>query len=974
LFAAGLAAVLVLALGAAVAGGKPAAEGEPLKLAAADGTGTVEATIRRDSKGIPHILADDFEGIGFGYGFAFAEDNICTIAESYVTVRGERSRYFGPGGSYEQRGNGFTANNLNSDFFYQRIIDEGTVEEMVNQPPPDGPLPEVLEGVRGYVAGYNKYLADTGVDNLTDPRCSGAAWVKPITEMDAYRRFYQLALLASGTVAIDGIASQKTPGTIGTGIPLDISGIANGLQDALAGLRGAGSNAYGLGKEATDNGKGIVLANPHFPWDGSERFYQSHLTIPGEVNVSGASLFGVPLVLIGHTDNMAWSHTVSTAYRFTPFQETVNPLDPTQYFYDGQLRNMEEDVVTVEGDPGTDADDVTRTLYSTHHGPVVDSLAGIPLPWTPVTAFTMGDVNAGNFRYLNHFIETNRAQSVRRLDEIEATYQGIPWVNTIAADSTGEAYYADIGAIPNVPNSKANSLICASPLGLATMQLLGLPILNGALSGCEWNDDPDAVAPGIFGYDNLPKIFRDDYVTNSNDSYWLSNPEHPLEGYARIIGDERMPRTLRTRIGLKMVIERFGNGPNSPATDPLGRQDVQDLVFGNRQYAAELWRDQLVQVCQSAPGGQLAGTGGPVNVTEACPILASWDLKENLDSEGAILFRRFATHALGSPLPVGLPLPTGDLTVFSNPFNFGDPVNTPSGLNTVSPKVTAALADAVSDLRNAGIPLDAPLGEWQYEKRGDERVPIHGGNGDPHGQFNAIGATWSGSGPEPGFTNIPHGSSFVMVTQFDDSACGMDDRSILTFSQSENPNSPHYGDQTRMFSQKEWVSPASCEAELATEPDLDTTVIEGCLPAGCGPDDEEPPGPGPGPDPSGPGVADGCVNELRGTAAGERLRGTSGRDRIVGFRGTDSIDGLGAADCLFGGRGADRVAGGPGDDLVRGGGAADRVIGGPGRDRIVGGPGNDVIRAKDGARDVVRCGGGVDRVKADRADRLKACE
>ena len=42
-----------------------------------------------------------------------------------------------------------------------------------------------------------------------------------------------------------------------------------------------------------------MLANPHFPWHGPRRLYQSHLVIPGKVNVSGASLFGVPLVNIG---------------------------------------------------------------------------------------------------------------------------------------------------------------------------------------------------------------------------------------------------------------------------------------------------------------------------------------------------------------------------------------------------------------------------------------------------------------------------------------------------------------------------------------------------------------------------------------------------------------------------------------------------------------------------------------------------
>ena len=57
-----------------------------------------------------------------------------------------------------------------------------------------------------------------------------------------------------------------------------------------------GSNAYAFGREATDNGRGLVLGNPHFPWDGSERLYQSHLRIPGEVDVAGGSLYGVPLI------------------------------------------------------------------------------------------------------------------------------------------------------------------------------------------------------------------------------------------------------------------------------------------------------------------------------------------------------------------------------------------------------------------------------------------------------------------------------------------------------------------------------------------------------------------------------------------------------------------------------------------------------------------------------------------------------
>jgi len=786
----------------------------------------LEATISRDAHGIPNIIGDNFADVGFGYGHAIAEDNICELAETYVTVRGERSRYsgdgvqgtFGPDGGYLQRGNGFSANNLNSDFFYQRIIDDQTVENLLAQPPPDGPVDEIKDGVRGYVAGYNKYLADTGVNNLPDPRCRGAEWVKPITEMDAYHRFYQLALLASQTVAIDGIAGPKTPG--GASLPINADSIAEGLQANLK--LPIGSNAIALGSDATSNGNGMLLGNPHFPWDGPERFYQSHLVIPGRVNVSGGSLYGVPLINIGHTDNLAWSHTVSTAYRFTPFQEVVNPANPTQYLYDGQWKDMDQEQVTVQVRTDSGLQPETRTLYSTSHGPVLDNLVGIPLPWTPATAFSMGDVNAANFRYLNHFFFTNMAESVDQLDQIEKDYEGIPWVNTIAADSQGKAYYADIGAIPNVSNQKAQT--CNSPVGVATFALLGLPVLNGATSSCEWDNDSDAVAPGIFGPSHLPSLTRDDYVTNSNDSYWLSNPENPLEGFARVIGDERTPRTLRTRLGLRIVQQRL-DGTDALSGDTFTRQQLQDAVFNDRQMAGELWRDQLVQLCNTAPGGYLLGSSGPVDVSGACPVLAAWDLHDNLDSNGAILFRRFATRALATPGGLPINLPTGDLTVFSTPFAADDPVNTPSGLNILSPKVQQSLADAVTDLQGAGIPLDAPLRGYQYEKRGGEKVPIHGGPGDPNGDFNAINVSWSADPAEPGYPNVPHGSSFVMVTSFG-GGCP-DDRSILTYSESENPNSPYFADQTRMFSNKEWVDPPFCASEmdgLPTQVISDATV------------------------------------------------------------------------------------------------------------------------------------------------------
>src|SRR5256714_2206735 len=748
------------------------------------------ATIRRTEGGIPHITAPNYAGLGYGYGYAFAQDNICVMAEDYITVDAERSRFFGPDGSYQQRGNGVNPNNLDSDFFFQQLIDSHVIDELLAKEPPLGPAQEVRDLARGYVAGYNRYLSDVGGTNgVPDSSCGGKPWVRPITEADAYRRFYQLTELASGDVVIDGIAEAAPP--VGPfEAPLEPQAIAQGLSTRLP-LKGAGSNAVAIGSAGTrDKKHGLLLGNPHFPWVGPERFYQAELTIPKKLRVEGASLYGVPLVLIGHTQNMAWSHTVSTAFRFTPFQLTLVPGKPTEYLYDGQPTPMTSRTVTVQAKQEDGSlQPVTRTLYSSRYGPVFDELLGIPLPWTAATAFALGDANATNFHVFNHFLETDRAQSTEQELQILEKYEGIPWVNTIASDRGGHALYADIGTVPNVSNAKAKE--CDTAVGEATFALVGLPVLDGSRSACNWGNDPDAAIPGIFGPSHLPHLLRSDYVTNSNNSFWLSNPHEPLTGFARIIGDENTERSLRTRIGLIMTQGQVDNGG-------FTLQDMQNEVFGDRQYGGELVRDEAVNMCRAFPGGMAPSSNGSVAVGNAYDVLAAWDLHENLESKGAILFRRFWERALGVS---GGP--------WKNAFSASDPVNTPNGLETKNPQVQQAFGDAIEDLNGAGLALDTAPGAVQYVTRHGQRIPIHGGPGDPDGEFNALGVPFTGSG----FAENEFGSSYVQVVTWGKAACPQA-ATILTYSLASDPASPFAGDQTELFSKKQWLTERFCSRDV----------------------------------------------------------------------------------------------------------------------------------------------------------------
>lgn len=786
-----------------------------------DPAGQLGAVVRRTRFGVPHIVGRDFESAAYGQAYAFAEDNLCTLADTVVTVSGDRSRYFGPEGSWVFAGNGSRYNNLDSDFFYGSVNAQRKVEALVAKKPPQGPLPELGQVTRGFVHGYNAYLKDVGGANgVPDPRCRGKEWVRPLKEIDLYRRYFQLGSLASSGVVIDAIANAKPVGAVAAGASQRSRRSMVSEISKLRRLGGLGSNAYGFGGDATDNGRGMVLGNPHFPWAGAERFYQSHVTVPGKLDVSGATLYGVPAVLIGHTKGLAWSHTVATAWRFTPFEEKLVPGDPHSYIYDGAPRKMDATTVVVKARraDGT-LEDRSRTLYSTVHGPMFDSLQGQPLfPWTSASGYSLGDVNDQNFRYLNHFLETDKAQSVRQYDAIQRRYQGIPWVNSIAADSTGEAYYTMNGAVPNMPNDRVNR--CQTGLGLVTFSALGLPTVDGSRSACNWLADKGEADSGLMPSSRLPTMFRRDYVHNGNDSHWLTNPNQPLEGFDRIVGIERAERTPRTRLGLIMIRDRLA-GRDGLAGNRFTFQNLKWIALGDRQYLGELWRGRLVEICRSNP------TIDGVDVSEACDVLAKWSGRDDLDAPGALLFRRFASRAY--PATASLPSGTEGSTpigarAFANPFDPTHPVDTPNGLAD-TPAVRSALAGAVNDLRGAGLALTTPLRAVQ--KDGVTGTPVPGGPGGL-GVFNAIDAPWNGKGLDP----VQEGSSFIQATQFTGTGCGLRESTFLTYGLSENPASPHRSDYGRAFSLRHWNDMPFCTADVLKARQTVTYLGNSCAPRG----------------------------------------------------------------------------------------------------------------------------------------------
>ncbi|MGE5719146.1 MAG: penicillin acylase family protein, partial [Nocardioidaceae bacterium] len=604
--------------------------------------GVYKATIRRTKHGIPHVVAKDYGSLGFGHGHATAETSICSLADTLLTARGQRSRYLGPNRRYNDQVT-LNATNRQTDALFTDIRNRKVVEKLLRDRR-RGPSAETKAIVRGYVAGINDYLRSVGGSKgIEDPSCRGARWIKPTaTPLDLWYGVYAANMLASTGVFVPQIVDAAPPSLDDPNLPSTPSSpafaeVPDRLPARKALLKGLGkdpdapfgSNATAVGSASTTTGRGMILGNPHFPWRGRYRFAQAHLTIPGEYDVAGASLIGSPVVNIGFNRNVAWSHTVSTAYRFTPYEYPTVPGTGTTYLTTDGPRELERRTVTFKARTKSGSlRTVTEDLYRTDEGYVLHA-PEVLMNWSPASFFALRDANAEHLRTIDTFHNMAKARNVRQLLAAQDRGSGMPWVNTIAADRAGNVLYADHSVVPNVPDDLAEQ--CMTPIGRALHQVAGLPGLDGSRAGgdCAWRTDADASRPGVFGPRNLPHTFRKDWVINANDSYWLPNPEQRIEGFARIIGCESCERTLRTRMVYRYVMDRLDGKDGLARNRRVSHRTLKLFEHENRVFGAEVARagDDLQDVCAAADGG------------EACDVLAKWDGRSDIDSVGTHIFQ-----------------------------------------------------------------------------------------------------------------------------------------------------------------------------------------------------------------------------------------------------------------------------------------------------------------------------------------------
>ncbi|MFK7995748.1 MAG: penicillin acylase family protein [Granulosicoccus sp.] len=816
----------------------------------------LQATIRRTTNGVPHISSDTLEGAAFGAGFAQAQDNVCLLAESFVKARGERAKYFGPG-----------ENDINiiNDFSYRSLrILSGAESEYAQL------SPESLALLDGFTAGYNQYVEDTAPEDL--PRqCNGAPWVRPIRPQDLQAYYRIVGQYASGNLFANGAVFLAVPPgdsaepTLGMDSamlkavdPLKSATLDKVFANAASGASTAlqiqehevGSNAWGIGSELTENGKGALLANPHFPYTGARRFYQMHMTVPGYLDVTGAGISGTALPLIGFNQNLGWSHTVSTSRRFTFYELTLKEDDDLVYIKDGEERPITSEMFRIEVANGSPTPTVLeREFYFSEYGPMLPAELlsnGLLGAWgDDRKAYTFRDANADMSNFLDTWLAMSQASSLAEFQQVFEECGHTRWTNTTYADDQGNAFYIDSSAVADL-SDEALAVIelkrAASPEFNSSF-VGGLTLLDGSTSRDDWQNSG---CNGLVPYEKRPKLVRTDFVQNSNDSYWSTNPAEFLTGFSPLFGFEQTMLSARTRLGLTMVqnpLEAgFADSPPAGQDGKFSAEDLINVIYNNRSFFAETLLFELLERCKLIAEAPVStGMDEERSVTQACDVLAGWNGVYDIDSVGAHVFRVFMGQFLSDP--------NAQYTV---PFDPADPVGTPStptdsNRGTANDVMLVALARASDLIESVSIPYQAALGSVQVvQKTGgvppggeaellDAPIAWHGATSDPDGGFNAIGAVGQavaedtvfprigqnnlqGSGglsdtPGVGW-RIDRGTSWHFGLEFGDA--GPRAFGLLSYSQSTDPASPFFNDQSQRYSDKNFRQLFFTDADITS--------------------------------------------------------------------------------------------------------------------------------------------------------------
>ena len=367
-----------------------------------------EATIVRDSIGVPHITARSWEDAVFLQGYVTASDRMWQMDALRRLAAGELSEVIGRMG-------------LPSDQEARRLRMRRVAELQYRNL-----SPEDLKVFTAYVRGVNYYLeTHRGKAGLEfrllnyDPR--------PWTVVDSILAGLQMYRTLTTTWRNDVVKQAMLQAGNRAKVEY-LFPVRTGAEPQ------PGSNAWAISSNRTGTGKPILANDPHLDWSLPSTWYMIHLKAPG-LNVIGVSLPGVPCVIIGHNQRIAWGVTNLQFDVQDLYREKLNP-ETGRYLYKGQSEQAlrESETILVKDAPPT-----PFTNWVTRHGPVLFSDNGqyFALRWAAA--------EPGAFHF--PFLDLDRANNWQDFTTALQRFPG-PGQNFVYADVSGNIGYHAAGILP----------------------------------------------------------------------------------------------------------------------------------------------------------------------------------------------------------------------------------------------------------------------------------------------------------------------------------------------------------------------------------------------------------------------------------------------------------------------------------------------------------------------------------------------
>lgn len=392
--------------------------------------------IIRDERGVPHIYAANTHDLFFAQGFVHAQDRLWQMDFQRRVAAGRLSEVLGD-------------TTLELDRWTRILQLRRQAERDLEVASNDG-----RRILAAYTRGVNRFIETT--DGLPIEFALLRYEPEPWTPADCLGWTNVLAFSLSQNWDSEAIRAQiarrvgperarSFDAGYRDGMPLIVPNARVGAVDgesassAVLGGRGA-SNSWVVAGSRTQSGKPVLANDPHLPLRIPGLWYENHL-VGGGYNVTGASWPGVPAVLIGHNERIAWGMTASMADVQDLYIERFHAQDPQLYEVNGawQMAEVRKELIERRGHVTPYIEEVVLT----RHGPLVTSL--IPGEMQPMALRWTGyEVDAGT---IDCMLDLNRAadwQGARRaLEGLRA-----PTVNVIYADVDGNIGYQLAGRIP----------------------------------------------------------------------------------------------------------------------------------------------------------------------------------------------------------------------------------------------------------------------------------------------------------------------------------------------------------------------------------------------------------------------------------------------------------------------------------------------------------------------------------------------